>query len=635
MLLVVQMYNQHNIIQEIAVKKTELDACRKELALLQTRLKVGEINLDTYQAKSKGLAEKIEVLEKKVLELQNLVNARPAGDTPIQESARQIEDKEPLMRKREASLKDRVKKNRVLSIVIAVAIIGLLIWGALALFLPGIGSSVGKTAPDFVMQLGDDKTSALSSFRGKNVILVFWDRDFWDGQFFQVNGVVRKLYLPDKLNEIYSKYSRDELEVIAVASGTSNDEVDKLISDYGVSFPAIVDSYGKLRTEYNISYEPTYIFVDKSGIIRARVEGPIINLSDLEQILYNIGKNGEIKQVRPPITDVLIQSVSEKSAVVNWVTEKPTTTQVDIDGKNIQTIITPAPQTLHSLTLRDLWPNTPYHVRIVYNINNTNISEHSFSALSDTIVSRRYVFTASINDMSYPEISSISVGFITDSSITVTWKTDEPTTGEVDYGVTKEYTGTASQGDKMSIWHTVRVDGLKSGTLYYLKLRSKDVGGRETVQEIEPVKTQGPIETAPVVGKRAPDFTLETIDGNRYSLDQFHGRKVLLNFWLIGCAACEVEMPLLQNIYSKYNRDQLIILAVNVRGEPDKVKLYVGTEKLTFPVLIDSEGTVDNLYKPPFFPTTFFIDSNGIIREIRTERFQTVSEIDDILEDMN
>ena len=629
------MYNQHNIIQEIAVKKTELDACRKELALLQTRLKVGEINLDTYQAKSKGLAEKIEVLEKKVLELQNLVNARPAGDTPIQESARQIEDKEPLMGKREASLKDRVKKNRVLSIVIAVAIIGLLIWGALALFLPGIGSNVGKTAPDFVMQLGDDKTSALSSFRGKNVILVFWDRDFWDGQFFQVNGVVRKLYLPDKLNEIYSKYSRDELEVIAVASGTSNDEVDKLISDYGVSFPAIVDSYGKLRTEYNISYEPTYIFVDKSGIIRARVEGPIINLSDLEQILYNIGKNGEIKQVRPPITDVLIQSVSEKSAVVNWVTEKPTTTQVDIDGKNIQTIITPAPQTLHSLTLRDLWPNTPYHVRIVYNINNTNISEHSFSALSDTIVSRRYVFTASINDMSYPEISSISVGFITDSSITVTWKTDEPTTGEVDYGVTKEYTGTASQGDKMSIWHTVRVDGLKSGTLYYLKLRSKDVGGRETVQEIEPVKTQGPIETAPVVGKRAPDFTLETIDGNRYSLDQFHGRKVLLNFWLIGCAACEVEMPLLQNIYSKYNRDQLIILAVNVRGEPDKVKLYVGTEKLTFPVLIDSEGTVDNLYKPPFFPTTFFIDSNGIIREIRTERFQTVSEIDDILEDMN
>jgi len=629
------MYNQHNIIQEIAVKKTELDACRKELALLQTRLKVGEINLDTYQAKSKGLAEKIEVLEKKVLELQNLVNARPAGDTPIQESARQIEDKEPLMGKREASLKDRVKKNRVLSIVIAVAIIGLLIWGALALFLPGIGSSVGKTAPDFVMQLGDDKTSALSSFRGKNVILVFWDRDFWDGQFFQVNGVVRKLYLPDKLNEIYSKYSRDELEVIAVASGTSNDEVDKLISDYGVSFPAIVDSYGKLRTEYNISYEPTYIFVDKSGIIRARVEGPIINLSDLEQILYNIGKNGEIKQVRPPITDVLIQSVSEKSAVVNWVTEKPTTTQVDIDGKNIQTIITPAPQTLHSLTLRDLWPNTPYHVRIVYNINNTNISEHSFSALSDTIVSRRYVFTASINDMSYPEISSISVGFITDSSITVTWKTDEPTTGEVDYGVTKEYTGTASQGDKMSIWHTVRVDGLKSGTLYYLKLRSKDVGGRETVQEIEPVKTQGPIETAPVVGKRAPDFTLETIDGNRYSLDQFHGRKVLLNFWLIGCAACEVEMPLLQNIYSKYNRDQLILLAVNVRGEPDKVKLYVGTEKLTFPVLIDSEGTVDNLYKPPFFPTTFFIDSNGIIREIRTERFQTVSEIDDILEDMN
>jgi len=635
LLLVVQMYNQHNMIREITAKKTELDACQKELAMLQTRLKVGEINLDTYQAKSKGLAEKIEVLEKKVLELQNLVNARPAGDTPIQESARQIEDKEPLMGKREAGLKDWIRKNRVLSIVIAVAIIGLLIWGAFALFLPGSGSNVGKIAPDFVMQLGDDKTSSLSSFRGKNVILVFWDRDFWDRQFFQVNGVVRKLYLPDKLNEIYSKYSRDELEVIAVASGTSNDEVDKLISDYGVSFPVTVDSYGKLRTEYNISYEPTYIFIDKSGVIRARVEGPIINLSDLEQILYSVGKNGEIKQVRPPISDVLIQSVNEKSALVNWGTEKPTTTQVDIDGKNIETVITPAPQTLHSLTLRDLSPNTSYRIRIIYNIDNINVSEHSYSALMNTVLSSRYIVTTSSKDSSYPEISGISAGFITDSSVTVTWKTDEPTTGEVNYGIDNAYTGTASQGDKMTIWHTVTVAGLKPETQYHLKLRSKDAGARETSYEMDPVKTQGLIETAPKVGKRAPNFTLETIDGNRYSLNQFHGEKVLLNFWLESCSACEAEMPLLQTVYNKYNRDQLILLAVNVRGEPDKVKLYVGAEKLTFPILIDREGTVDNLYKPPFFPTTFFIDSNGIIREIRTERFQTVSEIDDILEDMN
>ena len=213
----------------------------------------------------------------------------------------------------------------------------------------------------------------------------------------------------------------------------------------------------------------------------------------------------------------------------------------------------------------------------------------------------------------------------------ITWKTDEPTTGEVDYGLDTNYRNTTSQGANLSIWHTVKIDNLLPETQYYLKLRSKDAAGKESAQEISPARTQSIVDTGPLVGKRAPDFTLTALDGTKYSLSQFLGRKVLLNFWLAGCPACEAEMPLLQATFNKYGRDDVILLAVNVHGDVTAVKLYAGTEGFTFPVLLDTEGSADSLYKSPSFPTTFFIDSTGIIRAIADQRFQTTSEIDDAL----
>jgi peroxiredoxin len=234
-------------------------------------------------------------------------------------------------------------------------------------------------------------------------------------------------------------------------------------------------------------------------------------------------------------------------------------------------------------------------------------------------------------DTTPPEISNISTGFITDSSITVMWKTDEPTTGEADYSVDKKYADSTSQVEKPSIWHTVKLDDLQPDTQYYLRLRSKDASGKETSQEIDPIKTQDLVEVAAKTGKRAPDFTLYSIDGTKFTLSQFLGHKILLNFWLEGCPACESEMPLLQTAYDKYSRDQLIILTVNVHGDSDKVSFFVAKEQLTFPVLMDAQGDVDGLYRAPYFPTSYIIDSKGIIRDIVTEHFQTSSQIDDIV----
>ncbi|MHB8086184.1 MAG: redoxin domain-containing protein, partial [Dehalococcoidia bacterium] len=599
--------------EEITPEKTEIGAMEPEKSVPETMNKEEKTQAEKESAPAGKHSKKAK---------------SPVGHKPSLHLHRLKAEKIPRV---PVSALDMLKKNRTLTAILAAIVLGFLAWGAIALFVPRPGYNVGNIAPDFVMQLSDNKTSALSSYRGKDVIVVFWDRDFWDSQFFYVNGVQRKFYTPDILNELYTKYQGSDLAIIAVASGTNNHEVDSTIHDYGIQFPVIVDSFGKLRTNYNVSYEPTFFFLDKSGVIRSRVEGPIVNTSDFEQILYSLSKGSEVKQIKPPVTDVLIQSVTEKSAVVNWSTDSPTTTQLDIDGKNILSVITPSPQTIHSLTLRDLSPGTAYRVRILYNVDNINVSEHSFTALTDTIVSKRYLVTTSNNDTSAPEISNISTGFITDSSVTVTWKTDEPATGLVDYGIDTSYSDTETQIEPLSIWHTVKINGLQAGTLYYVQLESKDASGKQSALAIEPIQTQTVTEVASTVGARAPDFTLYSIDGTRYTLSQFLGHPVLLNFWLEGCPACESEMPLIQAAYDKYSRDQLNILTVNVHGDPDKVEYFLAQGKYTFPVLMDSEGNVDDIYKAPYFPTTYVIDSKGIIRQIFTERFQSIPEIDDAL----
>ena len=592
--------NKGAIDREKVVKRLELDRRRKELAALQTRFDVGELPVHVYLERSKDLIEKIDMLEKEV------------NNLPV-------------------SMMDRFKKNRALLIIVGAVLLGLMLCISIITLVPRTGNAVGNIAPDFVMQLRDDSSRALSSFRGNTVVLVFWDRDFWDDHFFYVNGVARNLYLPDKLNQLYQKSAGKDPAIIAIASGAGNEEIEQLVKDYEIAFPVISDMSGKLRSSYNIAYEPTFIFVDKNGIIRARIEAPIATLSELEQAVHAVATNSRVNQSAQPISDIIVQSNSEKSVMVNWTTAQPTTTQVDIDGKNIQTVITAAPVTLHSLVIKDLEPGASYHLRVLYNINNVNISEHSFSALMDTVVSKRLLAATSLKDTGYPEISGAGTGSVTDTTMLITWKTDEPTTGEVDYGLDTNYRNTASQGNNLSIWHTVKIDNLLPETQYYLKLRSKDAAGKESAQELQPAKTQSMVGTGPSIGKRAPDFTLTSLDGTKYSLSQFLGRKVLLNFWLESCRACEAEMPLLQSIFNKYSRDDVIVLAVNVRGDPARVRLYAGTAALTFPVLLDAEGTADALYKSPSFPTTFFIDSTGIIRAITDQRFQTTGEIDDAL----
>jgi thiol-disulfide isomerase/thioredoxin len=122
----------------------------------------------------------------------------------------------------------------------------------------------------------------------------------------------------------------------------------------------------------------------------------------------------------------------------------------------------------------------------------------------------------------------------------------------------------------------------------------------------------------PEVGYRAPTFTLQGFDGKKVSLADLKGKPVVLNFWASWCGPCKEEMPALQQVYDKY-KDQVSFYAVNLTDQDnaDDAKAFLQSHGITIPPLLDPTGEVNQKYKIHNVPSTFAIDANGIMKEVR------------------
>lgn len=128
----------------------------------------------------------------------------------------------------------------------------------------------------------------------------------------------------------------------------------------------------------------------------------------------------------------------------------------------------------------------------------------------------------------------------------------------------------------------------------------------------------------------APDFQLLSLDGQTISLSDFRGKPVLLNFWATWCGPCEYEMPFLQEIYEdeEWAERGLVMLAVDVGEHPARVKLFIESLGLSFTVLLDIDQDVALMYNIRFFPSTFFIDKDGIIQDVKIGAFADKADIE-------
>lgn len=144
--------------------------------------------------------------------------------------------------------------------------------------------------------------------------------------------------------------------------------------------------------------------------------------------------------------------------------------------------------------------------------------------------------------------------------------------------------------------------------------------------------TAGCSHPCPDIGQSAPDFTLKSIDGKNLSLSDFRGKKIILNYWATWCGPCEFEMPFFQAVFNKQASYNAVILTINLKENATTVRNYADSKSITFPVLLDPDAKVTQLYcLPSALPITLFIDEQGVIKARKIGAFRSQAELETML----
>jgi peroxiredoxin len=113
------------------------------------------------------------------------------------------------------------------------------------------------------------------------------------------------------------------------------------------------------------------------------------------------------------------------------------------------------------------------------------------------------------------------------------------------------------------------------------------------------------------VGDNAPNFVLKDLSGKEVELEDFKGKGVFLNFWGTYCPPCEKEMPAIQRQYEKYKDQGVVVLAVDIAETELTVKKFAEEKNLTFPIVLDQQREVVDVYGVGNLPATYLINPDG------------------------
>jgi thiol-disulfide isomerase/thioredoxin len=119
------------------------------------------------------------------------------------------------------------------------------------------------------------------------------------------------------------------------------------------------------------------------------------------------------------------------------------------------------------------------------------------------------------------------------------------------------------------------------------------------------------------VGKLAPDFTGNTLGGETIRLSDFRGKVVLVNDFASWCGPCLLETPHLVEAYNA-NIDKVVFIGLNMQENVDAVAGYRDDFQVPYPLVLNRDGTLIEIYKPIGLPTSWIIDASGVVQYVHT-----------------
>ncbi len=134
-------------------------------------------------------------------------------------------------------------------------------------------------------------------------------------------------------------------------------------------------------------------------------------------------------------------------------------------------------------------------------------------------------------------------------------------------------------------------------------------------------KPAAPEESLLKVGTKAPDFEyLSTEAKKKIKLSDYRGKVVWLFFWRVGCPPCRQELPILEELYRKYEAKGLVILGFNCSDDKETVLEFLRENSVTFPNILDSSApasrTAFQIYGVNAVPINYIIDEEGVIADV-------------------
>ena len=122
---------------------------------------------------------------------------------------------------------------------------------------------------------------------------------------------------------------------------------------------------------------------------------------------------------------------------------------------------------------------------------------------------------------------------------------------------------------------------------------------------------------SPLMGRPAPDFKVDELNGEqKFSLSEFKGIPIVLNFWASWCAECRTEAVILENFFQKYGvfNKQLVMIGIAIQDSPKNAKAFARHFGKTYLLGLDDEvGNIALDYGIYGVPETFFINPDGNI----------------------
>ena len=121
---------------------------------------------------------------------------------------------------------------------------------------------------------------------------------------------------------------------------------------------------------------------------------------------------------------------------------------------------------------------------------------------------------------------------------------------------------------------------------------------------------------SPLVGKPAPDFTLELLGGKTFHLAEAKGKVVLLDFWATWCGPCLQAMPQVEAVAEEFKEKGVQLIAVNLQEDPKQITAMLERHKMHPAVALDRDGAVAQKYEANAIPQTVIIDKDGKVARL-------------------